>query len=338
MSNSSLVTYTRLSPHYNPRNHIIDTVTIHCVVGQLTAKQICDLDRFAIADADSNDASCNYAVGRDGTIGLCVEEKNRAWTTSSRENDHRAITIEVASGATHPYAVTDAAYKALIDLLVDICKRNPSIGTLKWKGEKSLIGQPDKQNMTVHRWFANTACPGEWLYSRYAQIAAEVNSRLNTGSASSTAPSKTESNTATTFKKGDLVSLTSDAKYYNGTDVPNWVLRKKWYVKSDSKGDRVVIDKSEDGKNGIDSPVNAKYLKLVKAKNGVPYSVRVDISNLNIRKGPGTNYAKRGRTGKGTFTIVEVQNGTGSKSGWGLLKSYQKNRNGWVSLDYCKKV
>ena len=333
MSNSSLVTYTRLSPHYNPRNHIIDTVTIHCVVGQLTAKQICDLDRFAIADADSNDASCNYAVGRDGSIGLCVEEKNRSWCTSSRENDHRAITIEVASGAQHPYEVTDAAYKALINLLVDICKRNPSIGTLKWKGDKSLIGQPDKQNMTVHRWFETKACPGEWLYSRHAQIAAEVNSRLKAGSATSS-----KSDTTATFKKGDLVSLTSDSKYYNGTDVPNWVLRKKWYVKSDPKGDRVVIGKSEDGKNDVNSPINAKYLKLVKAQGNVPYTVQVDIADLNIRKGPGTNYAKRGFTGKGVFTIVEIQNGTGSKSGWGLLKSYQKNRNGWISLDYCKKV
>lgn len=333
MSNSSLVTYTRLSPHYHTRNHVIDTITIHCVVGQLTAKQICDLPNFAIADADDNDASCNYAVGRDGSIGLCVEEKNRSWCTSSRENDHRAITIEVASGTSHPYAVTDAAYKALIDLLVDICKRNPSIGTLKWKGDKSLVGQPDKQNMTVHKWFANKDCPGTYLYSRHAEIAAEVNSRLNASTAN---PSK--SDTTVTFKKGDLVSLTSDAKYYNGSDVPRWVLAKKWYVKVDSKGDRVVIDKSEDGKNAINSPINVKYLKLVKATNGAPYTVRVDTTNLNIRKGPGTNYAKRGVTGKGVFTIVEVQNGTGSKSGWGLLKSYQKNRNGWISLDYCKKV
>lgn len=338
MSNSSLVTYTRLSPHYNPRNHAIDTVSIHCVVGQLTAKQICDLDRFAIDDADDDDASCNYAVGCDGSIGLCVEEKNRSWCTSSRENDHRAITIEVASGTQHPYRVTDAAYKALINLLVDICKRNPGIGTLKWKGDKSLIGHPNKQNMTVHRWFAPKSCPGEWLYSRHSQIAAEVNSRLNETSANSSSSSSSSSASAKTFKKGDLVSLTSDAKYYNGTDVPNWVLRKNWYVKSDPTGDRVVIDKSEDGKNGINSPVPAKYLKLVKAKSGVPYPVRVDTSHLYIRKGPGTNYAKRGYTGKGTFTIVEVQNGTGSKAGWGLLQSYQKNRNGWVSLDYCKKV
>lgn len=346
MGNSPLVTDTRLSPHFNPRNHAIDTVTIHCVVGQCTAKTVLNFDRFDLEDADNDDASCNYVVGCDGSIGLCVEEKNRSWCTSNRDNDHRAITIEVASGTKHPYEVTDAAYKALINLLVDICQRNPGIGTLKWKGDKSLIGQPDKQNMTVHRWFANKACPGEWLYSRHAQIAAEVNARLTGGSTTepaipTPAPTPSEPTTPDTsvkFKAGDLVSLTADAKYYNGTDVPNWVLRKRWYVKRDANGDRVVINKSEDGRNAINSPVHAKYLKLVQPKPEVPYLVQVSISDLQIRKGPGTNYGKRGVTGKGVFTIVEVQNGAGSNTGWGLLKAYQTSRSGWVSLDYCKKV
>ena len=177
MSNSTLVTYTNLSPNCTkPRNHIIDTITIHCVVGQFTAKQICDLGNFTRYGAN-NGSSCNYAVGRDGSIGLCVEEANRSWCSSSKENDHRAITIEVASDTTSPYAVTDAALKALINLLVDICQRN-HIKRLLWKGDKSLIGQVDKQNMTVHRWFANKACPGDYLYSRHGQIADEVNRRL----------------------------------------------------------------------------------------------------------------------------------------------------------------
>ena len=170
MSNSKLVTYTRLSPHKNsPRNHVIDTITIHCIVGQWTAKQGCDY--FATT---SRDCSANYVVGKDGSIGLSVEEKDRSWCSSSGSNDHRAVTIEVASDATHPYAVTDAAYKALVDLCVDICQRN-GIKELKWKADKSLIGQVDKQNMTVHRWFANKACPGDYLYNRHGQIAAEVN-------------------------------------------------------------------------------------------------------------------------------------------------------------------
>jgi hypothetical protein len=177
MSNSSLVTYKRISPNRtSPRNHVIDTISIHCVVGQLTAKQICDLGSFTKYDS-KNGASCNYAIGKDGSIGLCVEEKDRSWCTSNRANDHRAITIEVASDTYHPYAVTDAAYKSLINLLVDICKRN-NIKKLLWKGDKTLIGQVNKQNMTVHRWFKNKACPGDYLYNRHGQIADEVNKRL----------------------------------------------------------------------------------------------------------------------------------------------------------------
>lgn len=178
MSNSPLATYKRISPNRtSPRNHEIDTVSIHCVVGQFTAQRIVDMSHFVNYDED-NGCSCNYAVGCDGSIAMGVEEKDRSWCTSSRSNDHRAITIEVASDTTHPYAVRDAAYNALIDLLVDICKRNPGIGKLKWKGDKSLIGQVDKQNMTVHRWFAAKACPGDYLYNRHGQIADAVNARL----------------------------------------------------------------------------------------------------------------------------------------------------------------
>lgn len=173
MSNSPLVTYTRITKNRtSPRNQKIDTITIHCIVGQWTAKQGCDY--FATTDRE---CSANYVVGKDGSIGLSVEEKDRSWCTSSRANDSRAITIEVASDTKHPYAVTDKAYEALIALVADICKRN-GIKRLLWKADKSLIGQVDKQNMTVHRWFANKACPGEYLYSRHGEIANRVNAIL----------------------------------------------------------------------------------------------------------------------------------------------------------------
>ena len=109
---------------------------------------------------------------------MCVEEKDRSWCASNRANDHRAITIECASDKAHPYAINDTVYKTLIDLLVDICKRN-QIEELKWKGDKSLVGKVDQQNMTVHRWFAKKACPGDYIYSRLGQIASEVNAKLN---------------------------------------------------------------------------------------------------------------------------------------------------------------
>jgi hypothetical protein len=173
MSNSPLVNYTKISPNKtSPRNHAIDTITIHCVVGQLSIEALGDI--FA---PSSRRASSNYGVGPDGRIGMYVEEKDRSWCSSNAANDNRAITIEVASDTTDPYAITDAAYKGLIKLLVDICKRN-NIKELKWKGDKSLIGQVDKQNMTVHRWFANKSCPGDYLYERHGQIAKEVNAKL----------------------------------------------------------------------------------------------------------------------------------------------------------------
>lgn len=175
MSNSSLVTYKKISPNKtSPRNHKIDTISIHCMVAQWTAKQACDY--FSHSNVQ---ASCNYAVGKDGSIGLCVEEKDRSWCTSSRENDNRAITIEVASDMKHPYKVTDAAYKALIKLLVDICKRN-GIKKLVWSTNKSnRVNHKNGCNMTVHRDYANKACPGKYLYDLHGQIAKEVNNKLN---------------------------------------------------------------------------------------------------------------------------------------------------------------
>ncbi len=186
MSNSPLVSYTKISPNKtSPRNHTIDTITIHCVVGQCSVETL-----GSIFGTTSRQASCNYGIGADGRIGMYVEEKDRSWCSSNAANDNRAITIEVASDTTHPYAVNAKVYAALIDLLTDICKRN-NIKELKWKADKSLIGNVALQNMTVHRWFANKACPGEYLYSRHGAIAAEVNKRL--GAAESTQETKEES-------------------------------------------------------------------------------------------------------------------------------------------------
>ena len=178
-TNSSLVTYKNLSPHKtSPRGHKIDTISIHCIVGQWTAKQ--GVDYFATTNRK---CSANYVVGKDGSIGLSVEEKDRSFCSSNKANDHRAITIEVASDTTHPYTVTDKAMNALIELVTDICKRN-KIKKLKWKADKSLIGQVDKQNMTVHRWFANKSCPGDYLYNKHFYIAEQVNKKLGAASLS----------------------------------------------------------------------------------------------------------------------------------------------------------
>ena len=172
MSNSSLVSYTKISPNKtSPRNHKIDTITIHCFVGQVT------VERMGKSWCNHGNTSANYGVAKDGKIGLYVDEKDRSWCSSNKANDHRAITIEVASDSRHPYAITDAAYESLIKLCADICRRN-GIPGLKWRADKSLIGQVDKQNMTVHRWFSPKACPGQYIYDRLGTIADEVNKLL----------------------------------------------------------------------------------------------------------------------------------------------------------------
>lgn len=173
MSNSSLVKYTKISPNKtSPRDHAIDTITIHCVVGQVSVERLGEI--FA---PTSKKASANYGIGSDGRVGMYVEEKDRSWCSSNADNDNRAITIECASDSKYPYTINDAVYKTLIELCTDICKRN-NIKELKWKADKSLIGQVDKQNMTVHRWFAKKSCPGQYIYERLGQIAEEVNKKL----------------------------------------------------------------------------------------------------------------------------------------------------------------
>lgn len=174
LSNSKLISYTKISPNRtSPRNHKIDTVTIHCVVSQCSVETLGNI--FA---PTSRQASCNYGIGADGRIGMYCEEKDRSWCSSNAANDNRAITIEVASDTKHPYAVNAKAYAALIDLLVDICKRN-GIPRLVWSTSKAdRVNHKNGCNMTVHRDYANKSCPGEYLYSRHAQIASEVNKRL----------------------------------------------------------------------------------------------------------------------------------------------------------------
>ena len=251
MSNSPLVDYTRISPNKNsPRNHKIDTITIHCVVGQCTAETLGNI--FA---PTSRQASSNYGVGTDGKIGMYVEEKDRSWCSSNAANDNRAVTIEVASDTKHPYAVNDRAFAALLDLVTDICKRN-GIRKLVWSTKKAdRVNHKNGCNMTVHRDYANKSCPGDYLYNRHGEIAAEVNRRLGV---EDTAPDTgaAQGVTVYTVKKGDTLSQIA-AKYgttyqaiaaYNGIKNPN-VIRVGQKIKIPAstapaalkKGDRVKV-------------------------------------------------------------------------------------------------
>jgi hypothetical protein len=273
------VTYKNITNNKTKnRNHVIDTITIHCYVGQVTAKQGCDY--FATT---KRQCSANYVVGMDGSIGLSVDEKDRAWTTSNAGNDNRAVTIEVACDNFAPYKVTTKAYNALIDLVADICKRN-GIKQLLWKGDKNLKGDVTKQNMTVHRWFSATACPGDYLYGKHSDIANKVNIKLaptktaaviyrvrktwgdiasqlgaftNLTNAKKLADNNVDyevydekgnivyeppKKVVKTLKKGSVVKVKRGAKSYEGKKIASFVYNGQYKV-DELKGNRAVLDK-----------------------------------------------------------------------------------------------
>lgn len=487
-TNSPMVVYTKLSPnHSGQRTHSIDRITPHCVVGQLSAESIC-----GCFTSTSRQASCNYGIGKDGRVSLCVEEKNRSWCSSSAANDQRAITIECASDLNHPYAMNSAVYASLINLCTDICKRNGKTKLL-WLGDKNktLNYAPAANEMviTCHRWYANKECPGDWLYNRLGDLATKVTANLGTSntptglqatslkdmepaavvakvaplftanqkqsgilasvslaqfilesgygkselaqnanncfgmksslSGNSWPGSAWDGHSVYTMKTGEqntdgsYVTVTADFRKYSSIEdsiadhsayllgamngskkryeglagctdykkavqiikdggyatsldyvqnlcrvIEQWSLtqydvavatapttalyrvRKNWSDDVSQKGAfrdlsnaKACADKNpgysvfdENGK--VIYPTNTAFQ---------PYTVRVSISDLHIRKGPGTNYSSRGFTGKGVFTIVAEATGKG-ESKWGLLKSYASKRDGWISLDYAKKV
>lgn len=233
MSNSSLISYTKISPNRtSPRKKPIRKITIHHMAGNLSVEQC-----GAVFAPTSRKASSNYGVGTDGRIGMYVEEKDRAWTSSSPDNDNQAVTIEVANNTLGPnWTVSDEAMASLIDLCVDICKRN-GIQRLNFTGDKT-------GNLTMHCYFKSTLCPGPYLKSKFPYIASEVNKRLGAEAAPE------------------------------------------------------------------------------------PFIVQITASSLNVRRGPGTNYAVAQTVSKGqVFTIVQQQ------GGWGKLKSGA----GWISLKYTAR-
>lgn len=486
MSNSPLVSYTRLSPnHSGKRTHAIDRITPHCVVGQVTIQSLGNV--FAPA---YRQASSNYGIGLDGAVGMYVEECNRSWCSSSNANDQRAVTIECASDTTAPYAFRPVVYDRLIELCVDICKRNGKT-KLIWidNKDKALAYEPKSGEMllTVHRWFANKSCPGDWMYARMGDLAAKVTAQLSgsgstgtgtaddgtaiMGTAKATAAQMqayiravnaavpqsvidmiplyisegkaegvrgdvafaqscletgnfTFSGSAVTLSQNNFCGMgvtaagvkgnsfstpqlgiraqiqhlkayastealrqacvdprfkyvqRGSAKYVEwlgqkenpqglgwaagagygskilrilsdviatqaggGTTKPSdnlYRVRKSWSDASSQIGAYSILANakamadSHPGYTVYDSTGKAVYPV---AAAFVPYTVQVTISDLRIRKGPGTNYAANGYTGKGVFTIVAESAGQGA-SKWGKLKSGA----GWISLDYAKKI
>lgn len=314
-TNSKLVSYTKLSPnHSGQRTHSIDRITPHCVVGQLSCESIC-----GCFTSPSRQASCNYGIGKDGRISLCVEEKNRSWCSSSNANDQRAVTIECASDMSEPYAINSAVYNSLVKLCVDICKRNGK-KKLLWFADKNktlnYAPKSDEMVLTVHRWFANKSCPGNWLYSRLGELSTKVTTELS-GSTSSD-------------DKKPIAQIYRVRKSWS--DAKSQIGAYKILDNAKKKADANAGYKVFDASGNIVYPAAAKPTQTPAANTF--YKVQIGIANLNIRKGPGTNYDKTGQfTGKGIFTIVQESKGEGATL-WGKLKSGA----GWISLGFAKKL
>lgn len=491
-TNSPLAVFTLLSPnHSGQRTMKIDRITPHCVVGQCSAEGLGDWFY-----RPSTQASSNYGIDKDGRVGLYVEEKNRSWCTSSNENDQRAVTIECASDTSEPYWMNEKVYAKLIDLCVDICQRNGK-KKLLWFGDKDKAlnyeTKDDEMLITVHRWFANKSCPGNWLYARLGDLAAKVTARLSGGEAEAI-PSgmqarefqnlteaqviakvgalfiadqkksgilasvsmaqfilesgygKSElaqgANNCFGMKKslsgntwsdstwdgrsvytkktqeqnadGSYVTITAEFRRYgcvedsitdhsayllgakngsklrydglkgcsdykkavqiikdggyatsltyveklcsiierwkltqydakdSGSEVIRWYrVRKSWADAKSQKGGYKILGNAKKcadqnpGYKVFDADGKVVYEpKATEPAVKVPFLVKVSISDLNIRKGPGTDYDRVQFIPIGVYTIMEVRNGKGSSEGWGRLKSGI----GWISLDFVRRI
>ena len=318
MSNSKLIRSKILSQHHSGRRtEKITKIAIHIMAGNLSAENCGRWFQNPRAYASSQ-----YGIGTDGGIGLYVDEANRAWTTSSNWVDQRAVTIEVANDGGAPlWHVSDKAYQALLNLVEDICRRN-GIKECTYTGDSS-------GTLIKHSWFANKSCPGPYLGGKFPEIAKEVTRRLKgaTGGESKPAPKPTPQPQSAAIKVGDSISITG-TKYVTGQVIPGWVKKQKHLV-SKIDGTKALLGHP----NGINSWVYLKDIQGTANKAFKPYTVKVEIKDLNIRTGAGTNYKSNGYIKPGVYTITEEKAGAGATK-WGKLKSGA----GWISLAYTKKT
>ena len=317
----------RQNAQYNPTGEITK-ITIHHMAGKMTAVDC------ARMHYNRSGSSATYYVGYKGDICLGAPESRRPWTTGSKENDYIAVTIEVSNDGGEPdWHVPDAALQATIKLCADICQRN-NIKQINYTGDKS-------GNLTMHKWFQATSCPGPYLGSKFPYIANAINAIL--GGVTPT-PTPTPQPTPATYPATPFTITTTSAYIYSKPDI-NYNTKKET-----GKGTFTIVEVSGDFgrlKSGAgwvwlrDPSVKINGGTLVsspsKPTTSTPtnssYIVQVTVPALNFREGPGMNYKIKGTImNKGRYTIVE------EKDGWGLLKSYAKQKNGWICLKYTKKV
>ena len=233
MSNSSLVSYVKISPHtYGKRKGTIQRISPHCVVGQ------CTVETLGNVFSGKRQCSSNYGIGKDGRIAMYLGEDYVAETTSSYANDNLAVTIECASDMTAPYAFNAIVYKRLIELCADICRRNGKKKLLWFANKNTALSykpSSDEMVLTVHRWFANKACPGDWLMARMSDLAKQVNAKLSSSSSSVSSSSSTEMT-----KKG-TVKATGVARAYKKSIAGTYVTTDELNVRNDAGVKNSVI-------------------------------------------------------------------------------------------------
>lgn len=296
-TNSPLAKIVAISPNRtSPRNQPITKITVHHMAGVLSAQDFCN-----IVARPSREMSANYGIGYDGTIALTCPEGDRSWCSSSPWNDHRAITIEVSNSASGgDWPIGTVAYNALIDLCVDICKRN-NIPKLVFTGDRN-------GSLTFHYMFAATACPGPWMKAHAQDLCNKVNARLGSS--------------PTTPLGLYTVSLTTGTPIY---DIDT--MKKTGEINASTKY-TITQEKTIDGtkygklKSGAGWVILSKPEPSVPSKPGTSYTVKLNASDLLYESAGGRTIGSVGANG--VFTIVEDK--TVGSEVFGKLKSGA----GWV--------
>lgn len=310
----------------NPRgNNKIIGITPHHMAGKMTAEACAKSHR----DNANISSSANYYIGYDGTICAGVSEDRRAWTSANRNNDYTHITFEVSNdGGAPDWHISDASYKALVRLCADICKR--------YDIKPHFTGKPDG-TITYHQMFANTDCPGPYLKNLIDSGKFESDIQQAMGGKTvqtDTAPIVAPTSQTLNLKQGDIIKLKEGATYYNGKAIPSWVVKSKLYYRGVNNNGVIISTLQEGSITGVVKPEDIiQSNQETKIEQPSSYTTKITVSSLNVRTGPGTNHPVTTVVSKNeVFTIVDEENG------WGLLKSYQSNRNGWIYLKYTQKI
>lgn len=308
-TNSSMVVYTKLSPHNSgQRTHSIDRITPHCVVGQCTAETLGEVFN------GTREVSSNYGIDKSGRVGMYVQEKNRSWCSSSRENDQRAVTIECASDTTEPYAFRDVVYQTLIKLCTDICKRNGKT-KLIWFGDKTktlnYTPKSDEMILTVHRWFSATACPGTWMMNRMSDLATKVTAALQAEVTPPAETTPTQPQTQTTsIKEGAKVEIKASATNYNptATTIPSWVKTDYYHIVTQTTVNGKAVTKG--GKTCV---LLGKKVKKTGGSTEAGINTWVAVDNLTVVGETTANRVYTVKKGDTLWEIAKKELGKGSR-------------------------